>query len=214
MGTFPFLHQPQSVALVILSKSVTSELVSIVFRVRRLSIIVSRCVVSMRLMRDNTQKKPNFILIFLIFSVHELDPVLVCGLRTPSKFVLTRLRIFMGVCVFRPAPTCGSEDADPRTAKAYRELKDSFVASRREGDMLLLLGSADSIEIHKSAKDNAELATKRAANVKTQLLVDRAAKEGEIKIDSLPQYRRCGGMEELRAVFRSSCMRSGKKIGG
>ncbi|WP_348269875.1 hypothetical protein P8936_00995 [Edaphobacter paludis] len=100
-----------------------------------------------------------------------------------------------------PVPVFMRGNADPRTAKAYRELKDSFVASRREGDMLLLLGSADCIEIHKSAKDNAELATKRAANVKTQLLVDRAAKEGEIEIDSLPQYRRCGEMEELRAVF-------------
>ena len=100
-----------------------------------------------------------------------------------------------------PVPVFMRGNADPGTAKAYRELKDSFVASRREGDMLLLLGSADCIEIHKSAKDNAELATKRAANVRSQLLIDRAGNEGEIEIDSLPQYRRCGEMEDLRAVF-------------
>ena len=100
-----------------------------------------------------------------------------------------------------PVPVFMRGNADPGTAKAYRELKDSFVASRREGDMLLLLGSADCIEIHKRAKDNAELATKRAANVRSQLLVDHAGKEGEIEIDSLPQYRRCGEMEDLRAVF-------------
>jgi hypothetical protein len=100
-----------------------------------------------------------------------------------------------------PAPLFVRGDADPGRAKAYQELKDSFVASRREGDMLLLLGSADCIEIHKSAKDNAELARKRAANMRSQLLVDHAGKEGEIEIDSLPQYRRCGEMEDLRAVF-------------
>jgi hypothetical protein len=100
-----------------------------------------------------------------------------------------------------PVPVFVRGNADPGRARAYRELKDSFVASQRERAMLLLLGSADCIEIHKSAKDNAALATKRAANVRSQLLVDHAGKVGEIEIDSLPQYRRCGEMEDLRAVF-------------
>jgi len=107
----------------------------------------------------------------------------------------------LSVKQLKPVPVFVRGNADPGKAKAYRELKDSFVASRREGDMLLLLGSADCIEIHKSAKDNAELAMKRAANVRSQLLVDGTGKEGEIEIDSLPQYRRCGEMEDLRAVF-------------
>jgi len=80
-------------------------------------------------------------------------------------------------------------------------MKQAFTNSRKEGDRLLLLGSADCMEIHKSAKDNLDLARTRATKLKEQLLRDGVAREDEVEIDLLPQYTRCAETKDLRAVF-------------